>query len=631
VCGALRRTAIETSAEPYDYIVIGSGAGGGPLAANLAMRGFRVLLIEAGSAPESHNYQVPCFHALSSEEKDMAWNFFVHHYDQNEQRDPKYREQPGGVLYPRAGTLGGCTAHNAMITIVPHDSDWNAIADLTGDESWRAEKMWKYFQRVERCFYREPPKPGQNDPSGHGYAGWLGTSRVDPAIGIADKQVVRTLLATARWGARRFWRRGLVRRIRHFRQTLDDPNDRRNRAAFEGMTTTIPLATVYGKRNGAREFIRVVQMKYPRRLTIRMNTLATRVIFENDGNGDRRAVAVECLEGKNLYRADPNATEAPSAEKKTYACCGEIILAGGAFNTPQLLMLSGIGPKEHLEKIGIDCIADRPGVGSRLQDRYEVGVVAEMEKPFAMLKHATFQSPDSGNPPDACFTDWLQGRGLYTSNGAMAALILRSNPAKEDPDLFLFALPGDFHGYFPGYSTEITKRKDHLTWAILKAHTNNTGGTVRLRSSNPRDTPVVRFHYFEEGTDTKGEDLAAVVEAVKLVRTMNECNPAIAREIIPGAEISDDRLPEWVGSHAWGHHASCSCRMGRPDDREAVVDSRFRVIGTKGLRIVDASVFPRIPGFFIVTPIYMISEKAADVIVEDAPKMGCRPYRPSIS
>jgi choline dehydrogenase len=340
---------------------------------------------------------------------------------------------------------------------------------------------------------------------------------------------------------------------------------------------------------------------------------------------------VECLEGKNLYRADPNAAEAPSAEKKTYACCGEIILAGGAFNTPQLLMLSGIGPKEHLEKNGIDCIADRPGVGSNLQDRYEVGVVAEMEKPFTMLKDATFQSPDSGNPPDACFTDWLQGRGLYTSNGAMAALILRSDPAKEDPDLFLFALPGDFHGYFPGYSTEITKRKDHLTWAILKAHTNNTGGTVRLRSNNPRDTPSVRFHYFEEGTDTKGEDLAAVVEAVKLVRKMNEGNPAFAREIIPGREISDERLPEWVGSHAWGHHASCSCRMGRPDDREAVVDSRFRVIGTQGLRIVDASVFPRIPGFFIVTPIYMISEKAADVIVEDAAKMGCRPYRPSIS
>ena len=213
----------------------------------------------------------------------------------------------------------------------------------------------------------------------------------------------------------------------------------------------------------------------------------------------------------------------------------------------------------------------------------------------------------------------------------MAALILKSDSAKIDPDLFIFALPGDFHGYFPGYSAAITTRKDHLTWAILKAHTNNTGGTVRLRSSNPLETPIVRFHYFEEGTDKDGQDLAAVVEAVKLVRKMNRGNREIAREIIPGPDYGDDRLPEWVRNHAWGHHASCSCRMGKPDDPDAVVDSRFRVIGTSGLRIVDASIFPRIPGFFIVMPIYMVSEKAADVIVEDARKMGCLPLRPSIA
>src|SRR5688500_530218 len=113
---------METSEETYDYIVVGSGAGGGPLAANLVVRGFRVLLIEAGSDPESYHYQVPCFHALSTEDEEMAWKFFVHHYDEREQRDPKYRKEHGGVFYPRAGTLGGCTAHNAMITMVPHDS-----------------------------------------------------------------------------------------------------------------------------------------------------------------------------------------------------------------------------------------------------------------------------------------------------------------------------------------------------------------------------------------------------------------------------------------------------------------------------------------------------------------------------
>lgn len=355
----------------------------------------------------------------------------------------------------------------------------------------------------------------------------------------------------------------------------------------------------------------------PDRLTIRINTLATRVILD----GDKRAVGVECWEGKNLYRADPNAAEKPSYDKKEYRCTREIILAGGAFNTPQLLMLSGIGPKEHLEdpKIGIECLVDRPGVGKNLQDRYEVGVVSAMKKPFPLLEKATFKSPGPGVPPDPCFEEWLRGGGLYTSNGAMAALILKSNSATKDPDLFIFGLPGDLHGYFPGYSEEIEKRKDHLTWAILKAHTNNTAGTVRLRSSNPLDTPCVQFHYFEEGNDPKGKDLDAVVQAVKLVRRMNKGNKAIECEIVPGlTEYPDDRLREWVSSNAWGHHASCSCKMGKPDDPDAVVDSHFRVIGTKCLRIVDASVFPRIPGFFIVTPIYMISEKAADVIVADA-------------
>jgi len=164
----------------------------------------------------------------------------------------------------------------------------------------------------------------------------------------------------------------------------------------------------------------------------------------------------------------------------------------------------------------------------------------------------------------------------------------------------------------------IVTRKSALTWAIIKAHTNNTAGTVRLKSKDPLEPPDIDFHYFEEGNDAAGEDLAAVVKAVKFVRSMNAGNHKIAREVFPGADVHDDGLAKWIRDNAWGHHASCSCRLGRVDDPNAVVDGRFRVIGTTGLRIVDASIFPRIPGFFIATPIYMISEKAADVIVEDA-------------
>lgn len=601
------------------------------MAANLAARGgFRVLLIEAGDDPESYLYQVPCFHALSTEEKEMAWNFFVHHYETDEKRDPKYRKELGGVLYPRAGTLGGCTAHNAMITLVPHDSDWERIADDTGDESWRAKNMWQYFQRVERCLYREPPKPDKPNRAGHGFKGWLGVSRVDPMMAVGDVQILETVVESLRAAARRFWYRGLFRRIWRWLVTGDDPNDIRNKAEFEGVTTTIPLATACGKRNGAREFIRSVKMAYPDRLTIRMNTLATRLVLDQD----KRARGVVCWEGKHLYRADPDAAKATPHVERTYECTREVILAGGAFNTPQLLMLSGIGPKAHLEHkdIRIECRVDLPGVGSNLQDRYEVGVVSTMKHDFEMLKHAAFKPPGEGVPPDPCFEEWLRGGGLYTSNGAMAAIILRSERSRPDPDLFIFGLPGNFHGYYPGYSADIEHSKNYLTWAILKAHNNNRSGTIRLKKNDPRETPDVQFHYFlESKDDPKQEDLKSVVKAVEFVRKMNCRNDAIAEEVLPGKDeegkkIEGAKLEEWIMNNAWGHHASCSCPMGKPDEPrkpgqpDPVVDSRFRVIGTKGLRIVDASVFPRIPGFFIVTPIYMISEKAADVIIEDAAK-----------
>jgi choline dehydrogenase len=545
----------------------------------------------------------------------MAWNYYVHHYDTNEERD-KEKYVPGkGILYPRAGTLGGCTAHNAMITIVPHDVDWDDIAHCTNDETWHADYMWRYWQRLERCQYWHRPE------SGHGTKGWLGTSKVLPAVALGDTNVVGTIIGSVFGAARYLGGIGtMFRRFVHRILIGDDPNDVRNKAEFEGPTLTVPLATTkWGVRNGAREFVRNTQEQYPDRLFLRMNNLATRVILDDDN----RAVGVECWEGMNLYRADPNAAQPPNYEKKEYRCTREVILSGGTFNTPQLLMLSGIGPREHLEdpKIGIKCRVPLDGVGCNLQDRYEVGVVSEMTKPFSMMEHATFQPPDPGQTPDPDFQEWEKAKGLYTSNGAMAAIILKSDSTREGPpDLFIFSLPGDFHGYYPDYSKYIvTKPKDKLTWAILKAHTLNHAGTVRLRSKNPLDTPVVRFHYFDEGSDKSGQDLESVLAAVKFVRRMNRGNHKIKQETIPGPDVkTDDQLRTWIKDNAWGHHASCTCKMGRSDDPTAVVDNRFRVIGTKGLRVVDASIFPKIPGFFIVTPIYMISEKAADVIAEDA-------------
>jgi choline dehydrogenase-like flavoprotein len=155
---------------------------------------------------------------------------------------------------------------------------------------------------------------------------------------------------------------------------------------------------------------------------------------------------------------------------------------------------------------------------------------------------------------------------------------------------------------------------------VLKAHTANRAGRVRLASADPRDMPEIDFHYFDEGSPGHEADLAAVVEGVKLVRRLAEPlrrDGLIEAEEVPGDHVrTDAEIADFVRDQAWGHHASCSCPIG-PPDQGGVVDSRLRVHGARGLRIADASVFPRIPGFFIASAVYMVGEKAAEMILED--------------
>jgi choline dehydrogenase-like flavoprotein len=603
----------------FDVIVVGSGAGGGTLAARLAEGGLSVCLVEAGGdareaggerMPDDHD--VPAFHAFASEHPAMRWDFQVRHYADaaRQARDPKSEE--GQVLYPRAATLGGCTAHNAMIFAAPHDSDWNAIAALTGDRSWRARAMRRHFKRVENCQHRPLWRwlAGLGiDPTRHGWSGWLHTEHARPLDALRDRALVKLIADTAEAVTL-----GVPRPLASLWRALrgrGDPNGR-IRGDFEG-ACYLPLSTRGHRRNGSRERVLAVAAQHPDRLHIELDALATRVLFDDEG----RAVGVEVLKGRHLYRAhaEPSRETGSRCELRARR---EVVLCGGAFNTPQLMMLSGIGPRAELARHGIPLRVDLPGVGRNLQDRYEVALNYRMARPWAALAEARFER---GDP---LWQAWHDARcGMYTSNGAAVAWMRRSHAKAPAPDVFAMALPVRFEGYFPGYSALMPAHHDVLSWALLKAHTHNRAGVVRLRSADPRDTPEVDFHYFEEGSDTEGRDLAVLVDAVRTVRRMMvplQQAGWIAEELAPGPSVqSDEAIAGWIRDTAWGHHASCSCAIG-PADKGGVLDSRFQVHGVHGLRVVDASVFPRIPGFFIASAIYTVAEKAAELILNGPPK-----------
>jgi choline dehydrogenase len=609
--------------DKFDFIIVGSGAGGGPLAAGLAREGFTVLLIEAGSSANDRFSETPAFNTKASDDPLLNWSFYAQRYNEAgayrnfESQNSKYVPGQRGVYYPRAAGLGGCTRVNALISLYPDHNDWDNIVKLTGDQSWNHNSMFQKFQSMQK----------EN-------GGWFNTSQANPLTLLKDPYLAVMALKALKVDTVENIKDAfdflshlnlddLMKQLTENKNLHLNPNFRTYVDNKYNGVFNMPFNATDGIRRGVREYLLETESQYSNRLFIKTESLCTRVLF--DQNDKTKAVGIEFMEGAHAYKADvmnQNLMQSSYVRKKAYAG-KEVILAGGAFNTPQLLMLSGIGDSAAIPT-SIPLVKHLPGVGRNLQDRYELSVISELQRPIEVIKNCTFARNNEFDK-DPCWLEYTKNRSshLYGTNGVALTLLRKSSQAQGGPDLAIFGVPGFFKGYYPGYSRDNVPKKagdpSYFSWAILKGHTRNHAGRVFLKSDDPRETVRINFNYFSEMQSGHHEDMQAILEGLKIARKINKASGLfIKEEIYPGKNVkSDADLASWVMKESWGHHASCTNKMGLASDPMAVVDSNFKVHGMKGLRVVDASVFSDIPGLFIMLPTLMVSEKAKEQIVKE--------------
>ncbi|KAL1845633.1 hypothetical protein VTK73DRAFT_463 [Phialemonium thermophilum] len=344
-----------------------------------------------------------------------------------------------------------------------------------------------------------------------------------------------------------------------------------------------------GKRTGPNAYIKATladPARYP--LTLKLNSFVTRLLYARNASAPT-VTGVEVLEGQNVYSASPHHRAGANYTSTRYYATREVIVAGGAFNSPQLLKVSGIGPRAELEQFNITVVRDLPGVGERLADNYEGSLL--------QLAH----------------------RDLVDMPGY--AIVMLRTPSAPTPRRNIFAFCGSFsfEGFWPGFPTDYGAGQYEC--ALVHMGPKSQAGTVRLRSADPLDTPDINLHFFQENGD---QDLKEMLEAVKQLRQgIRAVNGTIApwNELHPcpgvDAACSDEEQMERLKTQAYSHHPTSSCAIGGDDDPLAVLDSKFRVRGVRNLRVVDASAFPVVPGAFPVLPTMMLSQKASDDILAE--------------
>ena len=529
--------------QDFDYIVVGAGSAGCVLANRLTASGrHSVLLLEAGGEDNSIWIHIPLGYGRHFNNPKVNWLYTT-------EPDPGYGDRR--LLQPRGKVLGGSSSINGLVYIRGQAADYDHWRQL-GNTGWSFDDVLPYFRRAE--------DQARGADNYHGTGGPLAVSDVRDRHPLCEAFLDATAAA------------GLARN--------DDFNGPRQEGFGYYQLTT---------RNGRRSSAATGYLRPARRranLTVATHALATRILFTG-----RRAVGVEYRQGEAAHKAHAR---------------GEVIVAGGAINSPQLLQLSGLGPAQLLATHGIDVVADMQAVGGNLQDHYNGRLVYRCTRPFTLNEVAgKFRHRAREALRYALFR-----RGLFTIGAAYAGGFFRTDPALANPDvggqLMLFSAANtgvDLHR-FPGCTVVVV---------LLRPESH---GTVEIRSADPRAAPKIAPRFLSAPNDGR-----AILAGLKVMRRVMAAAPLrgyIAEEHEPGPDCNnDDDMLDYLRQRGWtSYHSVGTCRMGSGPG--AVVDPRLRVHGIAGLRVVDASIMPAIISGNTNAPTIMIAEKGADMILEDA-------------